>query len=119
MKTAYLIFSNVSGIPWKWIFKKNFQHVSLFLVDEGIYISPSESGMQIKQGISLSEIIAKNKVIKINYWRTSKVKLGRAFSCVSLVKYILGAEISGITPYGLYKACMKRKGSIINVTLGG
>jgi len=112
---AYLRFCAAKRKPWSWIFKKNFGHIIAYVQKESggwLCLNPCSNILQVYHE---SEIIASNHmeegdtIIRLSVLTNSKTKLGRLFSCVSLIKYILGIDLPGITPYGLYKACVKKK----------
>lgn len=122
VREFYIIFQE-SGCWWKYLLKPNFSHV-LLLINDGfnwILIDPAINTMSIKilpilpdMGIDMAikdELILEDcsivKLITHTYTSIYFAPKVRFLTCTLLIRYLIGVQLPGFTPYGMFKNLLK------------
>lgn len=123
-KTYWLVFTNGDSEVHK-LMKSGFGHVFLLMRDEynWMLIDPRAKCLDVDilpndirdnvpklfkdNGNRVLEIEA--KVVKKNKPRLLNYLIPRYVTCTSVIKYVLGIKLMGITPYSLYRRLCKMK----------
>ena len=117
-KKSWIVFCDSQDIKNRFM-KPNFRHVFLLTKDEFNWymIDPDYRFLNIKilpyradYNLPGKFLINNNKVICILHKKyTNKHLLNpiRLFTCVEIIKYVLGIQLFCFTPYGLYRKLMK------------
>ena len=118
-RECWLIFGGAKPNWTQFFLKPGFDHIQCITKDMSGYIliNAARDGMVIynvnKNSIEeiLKPLQKKYKVlyIKSKYISGRQFMGFRFFTCVTLMKYIIGAKLFCVTPFGLYRKLLKCK----------
>ncbi|MCR5506993.1 MAG: hypothetical protein K6F04_04055 [bacterium] len=116
VKNFYVGFSDETTIPILKLLKRGFRHCFIFFGDEynTFVLDPISNRIDLSfLPIGVEKIAEKLKqsgiiIVFVNRFENKKISTSGVFTCVEVVKRVLGiSKLSIITPFRLYKFLKK------------